>query len=43
MGLVYMATPIGMGLTVIRLIQNLIKQVKALRGDFVVDTEAEKI
>lgn len=43
MGLVYMATPIGMGLTVIRLIQKLIKQIKALRGDFVVDTEAEKI
>ncbi len=43
MGLVYMATPIGMGLTLIRLIQNLIKQIKALRGDFVVDTEAEKI
>lgn len=42
MGLVYMATPIGMGLTVIRLIQKLIKQIKALRGDFVVDTEAEK-
>ncbi|ANU14572.1 TRAP-type transport system, small permease component, predicted N-acetylneuraminate transporter [Planococcus halocryophilus Or1] len=33
MGLVYMATPVGMGLTLIRLIQNLIKHIKALRGD----------
>lgn len=32
MGLVYMATPVGMGLTLIRLIQNLIKQFKALQG-----------
>ena len=32
MGLVYMATPIGMGLTVIRLIQNLIGLFKALFG-----------
>lgn len=43
MGLVYMATPIGMGLTLIRLFQNIIKQIKALRGDFVVNTEVEKI
>lgn len=33
MGLIYMATPVGMGLTLIRLIQNLIKHIKALRGD----------
>lgn len=32
MGLIYMATPVGMGLTLIRLIQNLIKYVKALGG-----------
>jgi TRAP-type C4-dicarboxylate transport system permease small subunit len=32
MGLIYMATPVGMGLTLIRLIQNLISNVKALRG-----------
>lgn len=45
MGLVYMATPIGMGLTVIRLLQNLIKHFKALfgEGEFEGGTEAEKI
>jgi TRAP-type C4-dicarboxylate transport system permease small subunit len=32
MGLIYMATPVGMGLTLIRLIQNLISHIKALRG-----------
>lgn len=32
MGLVYMATPIGMGLTLIRLIQNLLKDIKVLQG-----------
>lgn len=32
MGLVYMATPVGMGLTLIRLIQNLIKQFRTLQG-----------
>lgn len=32
MGLVYMATPIGMGLTLIRLIQNLVKYFKVLLG-----------
>lgn len=32
MGLVYMATPVGMGLTLIRLIQNLIKNVRTLQG-----------
>lgn len=30
MGLIYMATPIGMGLTVIRIIQRLIQQVKSV-------------
>ncbi|MDV2685244.1 TRAP transporter small permease [Alkalihalophilus lindianensis] len=45
MGLVYMATPIGMGLTAIRLIQQLIKQGKTLFGDesFEVKTEQELI
>ncbi|ARK28649.1 TRAP transporter small permease [Halalkalibacter krulwichiae] len=45
MGLVYMATPIGMGLTSIRIIQQLIKQVKALLGygNFQVKTEQELI
>lgn len=43
MGLVYMATPIGMGLTLIRLIQNLIKHIKALRGNFPADTKTEEI
>ncbi|MER2089602.1 MAG: TRAP transporter small permease [Sporosarcina sp.] len=32
MGLVYMAAPIGMGLTLIRLIQNLIKLIRVLQG-----------
>lgn len=32
MGLVYMAAPIGMGLTLIRLIQNLIKHIRVLQG-----------
>lgn len=32
MGLVYMATPVGMGLTAIRLIQNIIRNLKALFG-----------
>ncbi len=45
MGLVYMATPIGMGLTLIRLIQNLVEYIKALLGKGEVDnrTEAERI
>lgn len=45
MGLVYMATPIGMGLTIIRLIQNLIKLFMSLlgKGDFREETEAEQI
>ena len=32
MGLVYMSAPIGMGLTLIRLIQNLIKHIRVLQG-----------
>lgn len=43
MGLVYMATPIGMGLTLIRLIQNLIKHIKALRASFSAKTEAGEV
>jgi len=45
MGLVYMATPIGMGLTSIRIVQQLIKQFKALfgKGEFNVKTEQEKM
>lgn len=44
MGIVYMATPIGMGLTAIRIVQQLIKQFKALFGkeEFEVVTEAER-
>lgn len=45
MGIVYLATPIGMGLTSIRLIQHLVVQAKALVGesDFSVKTERDKI
>ncbi|WP_332691671.1 TRAP transporter small permease [Halalkalibacter lacteus] len=45
MGLVYMAAPVGMGLTLIRLIQNLFKHIKALlgNGDTEVKTELEKV
>lgn len=32
MGFIYMASPVGMGLTLIRLIQNLIKYINVLRG-----------
>jgi TRAP-type C4-dicarboxylate transport system permease small subunit len=44
MGIVYLATPIGMGLTSIRLVQNLILQVKALfgKGEYEVKTEGDK-
>ncbi|SES06515.1 TRAP transporter small permease [Salipaludibacillus aurantiacus] len=44
MGLVYLATPVGMGLTIIRLIQQLIQQGRALSGkaDFEVELEHEK-
>ncbi len=45
MGLVYLATPIGMGLTAIRIVQQLIKQVKMLIGIEKIEplTEKEKI
>jgi len=45
MGYVYLAAPVGMGLTAIRLIQQLFKQIQTLRGKetFEVQTEAEKI
>ena len=44
MGLVYLATPVGMGLTVIRLIQQIIEQIKALmdKGTFETEMEYEK-
>ncbi|OIJ14044.1 TRAP transporter small permease protein [Anaerobacillus arseniciselenatis] len=41
MGLVYMATPVGMGLTAIRLIQQLIKQFKSLFGEETFDVKTE--
>lgn len=45
MGLVYLATPVGMGLTAIRLIQQIIQQIKSLFGDgeFKVKTEQDLI
>jgi TRAP-type C4-dicarboxylate transport system permease small subunit len=45
MGLVYMATPIGMGLTSIRIIQNIVNQVKAFlgKGEAEVKTERERL
>ncbi|MCA0972167.1 TRAP transporter small permease [Halobacillus litoralis] len=42
MGLVYMATPIGFGLTSIRLVQNLITQFKMLTGKQPLDVENER-
>ncbi|WP_088105783.1 TRAP transporter small permease [Halalkalibacter urbisdiaboli] len=45
MGYIYMAAPVGMGLTALRLIQNLIKQFKALlgKGGTEIKTELEKV
>ena len=45
MGLVYMATPVGMALTAIRIIQQLVKQFMALLGkeEFEVKTEQDLI
>ncbi|MDC3412191.1 TRAP transporter small permease [Aquibacillus sp. 3ASR75-11] len=45
MGLVYMATPIGMGLTVIRLVQNLILLIKSFfeGEEDITLTEREKV
>jgi TRAP-type C4-dicarboxylate transport system permease small subunit len=41
MGIVYMASPIGMGLAAIRLIQNITRQIKALMGKIDAEKEAE--
>ncbi|WP_078553440.1 TRAP transporter small permease [Bacillus alkalicellulosilyticus] len=45
MGFVYLAAPVGMALTSIRLIQHLIKQSKTLlgKGDFEVKTEFDRL
>ena len=45
MGLVYLATPIGMGLTAFRLIQQLVQLVRTLLGldEFDVKTEQERL
>ncbi len=45
MGWVYLATPIGMALAIVRIIQQLILQIKAMMGkeDFQVKTEQELI
>ncbi|ADC52296.1 C4-dicarboxylate transport system (permease small protein) (plasmid) [Alkalihalophilus pseudofirmus OF4] len=45
MGFIYLATPVGMGLTAIRLLQQLVKQFKTLFGDgnYKVKTEQELI
>lgn len=43
MGLIYLATPIGMGLTLIRLVQNLIKHIKALKYEMNQDKKVEKL
>jgi len=42
MGLVYLATPIGLGLASIRLIQNLIGQFRMLFGDKEIKVENER-
>lgn len=43
MGLIYMATPVGMGLTLIRLIQNLVKHIKALKHEMKQDKKIETL
>ncbi|HSJ36579.1 MAG TPA: TRAP transporter small permease [Planococcus sp. (in: firmicutes)] len=43
MGLIYLAAPVGMGLTLIRLVQNLIKQIKALKHEMQQDKRIEKL
>ncbi|WP_422124422.1 TRAP transporter small permease [Planococcus sp. X10-3] len=43
MGLIYLATPVGMGLTLIRLIQNLVKHIKALKHEMNQDKKVEKL
>ncbi|WP_227935615.1 TRAP transporter small permease [Alkalihalobacillus deserti] len=42
MGLVYLATPVGMGLTAFRLIQQLIQLIRTLIGDDHVEIKTEK-
>lgn len=43
MGLIYLATPVGMGLTLIRLVQNLVKHIKALMHEMKQDNKVEKL
>ncbi|GAK07064.1 TRAP-type C4-dicarboxylate transport system, small permease component [Geomicrobium sp. JCM 19038] len=45
MGIIYLAAPIGMGLTSIRLLQQMIKQVRTLMGtgSFEVKTEKDEV
>ncbi|QHJ70065.1 TRAP transporter small permease [Planococcus halotolerans] len=43
MGLIYLATPVGMGLTLIRLVQNLVKHIKALKHEMNQDKKVEKL
>lgn len=43
MGLIYLAAPVGMGLTLIRLLQNLIKHIKALKHEMQQDKQIEKL
>jgi TRAP-type C4-dicarboxylate transport system permease small subunit len=45
MGIIYMAAPVGMALSIIRIIQNIILQIKAWNGDggFKVMTELERM
>lgn len=43
MGLIYLATPVGMGLTLIRLIQNLVKHIKALKHEMNQGKKIEKL
>ncbi|ANU11026.1 C4-dicarboxylate transport system small permease [Planococcus antarcticus DSM 14505] len=43
MGLIYLATPVGMGLTLIRLVQNLVKHIKALMHEMKQDKKVEKL
>ena len=43
MGYIYLAAPVGMGLTLIRLVQNLIKHFKALKHETNQDKKIEKL
>lgn len=44
MGVVYLATPVGMSLTAIRIVQQIVKQIRTLRGHdhFEMKTEQER-